>query len=129
MQELQSETTTDPPSYEDSELEARFSKLGLDLPSTPSTAPSAKAKNVSKAGLDRLNQSKAKSTLLKFTDEEIDSWCCICNEGRRSQMSWLRMEISTAKIVGVEGHGNGPGQERGHKAVQYNKEGPAAAAA
>jgi hypothetical protein len=51
-----------PPSYEDSELESRFSNLGLDLPSTPTSAPtsSAAAKAKQKAA-DALAKSKAKT--------------------------------------------------------------------
>ncbi|KAK3714670.1 hypothetical protein LTR37_007650 [Vermiconidia calcicola] len=73
-------TAAEPPSYEDSELETRFSKLGLDLPSTPSTIPSAKAKATNKPGLASVKKAQAKSNLPTFTDEDIDSWCCICNE-------------------------------------------------
>ncbi|GAB7335232.1 hypothetical protein MBLNU13_g07650t1 [Cladosporium sp. NU13] len=67
-----------PPSYEDSELASRFSNLGLSLPSTPTTTPaSAKAKQ---KAADAFAKSKAKPKAPTFTDEEIDSWCCICNE-------------------------------------------------
>ncbi|KAF2772155.1 hypothetical protein EJ03DRAFT_348960 [Teratosphaeria nubilosa] len=72
----QASALTEPPSYEDSELEARFSKLGLDLPSTPTAPPSAKPKVT--ASINR--SGKSKSTLPTYTDEDIDSWCCICNE-------------------------------------------------
>ena len=121
-------TTSQPPSYEDSELEARFSKLGLDLPSTPNTTPSSRAKAAGKTGLEKLNKSKAKFNLPKFTDEDIDSWCCICNEDGEVKCLGCDGDIYCHNCW-KEGHGSGPGQERGHKAVQYNRKGPAAAAA
>ncbi|KAI6891659.1 hypothetical protein KC334_g13889, partial [Hortaea werneckii] len=68
-----------PPSYEDSELEARFSTLGLDLPSTPSGPPSARLKPKITANLSSSSKT-TKSSLPKYTDEDIESWCCICNE-------------------------------------------------
>ncbi|GAB7364113.1 hypothetical protein MBLNU230_g4665t1 [Neophaeotheca triangularis] len=91
---------SEPPTYEDSELEARFSKLGLDLPSTPTSAPTS-SKKTSKT----IPKAKPPSNSPKYTDEDVDSWCCICNED------------------GEEGHGTGPGQERGHRAVQFVRKG------
>ena len=119
---------SEPPSYEDSELEARFSKLGLDLPSTPNTTPSAKAKASHKANLAKLNGSKAKSNLPKYTDEDIDSWCCICNEDGEVRCLGCDGDIYCNNCW-REGHGDGPGQERGHRAVVYNTKGPSATAA
>ena len=119
---------SEPPSYEDSELEARFSKLGLDLPSTPTTAPSAKAKASRKANVAKLNSSKAKSNLPKYTDEDIDSWCCICNEDGEVRCLGCDGDIY-CNSCWQEGHGNEPGQERGHRAVLYNRKGPSATAA
>lgn len=121
-------TTTSPPSYEDSELEARFSKLGLNLPSTPNTTPSSKAKAGTKAGLDSLKKAKAKSNLPVYTDEDIDSWCCICNEDGEIRCLGCDGDIYCQNCW-RDGHGDGPGQERGHRAVQYNRKGPAASAA
>lgn len=125
---LQQPAATEPPSYEDSELEARFSKLGLDLPSTPTAAPSTRAKAASKANLSSLKQSKAKSNLPKYTDEDIDSWCCICNEDGEVKCVDCDNDIYCQKCW-REGHGNGPGQERGHRALQFVRKGSAAAAA
>jgi hypothetical protein len=107
--------TAEPPTYEDSELEARFSKLGLDLPSTPNAPPSAKPKvTASIAG------SKATSKLPTYTDEDIDSWCCICNEDGEVRCLGCDGDIYCHGCW-QEGHGNGPGQERGHRAIQYSK--------
>lgn len=97
----------------DSALSARFASLsGLGLPSTPTFNPSQKPINITKS---------VKSNLPKYTDEDIDSWCCICNED------------ATVRCLGCdgdlycdgcwkEGHGTGPGQERGHRAVQYSRD-------
>ncbi|KAF2482379.1 hypothetical protein BDY17DRAFT_251620 [Neohortaea acidophila] len=120
--------TPEPPSYEDSELEARFSQLGLNLPSTPSTAPSTRTKAVHKSNLNDLKNAKGKSNLPTFTDDDIDSWCCICNEDGEVRCLGCDDDIY-CHVCWNEGHGSGPGQERGHKAVQFVKKGPAAAAA
>ncbi|KAK4499204.1 hypothetical protein PRZ48_009717 [Zasmidium cellare] len=113
----------EPPSYEDSELEARFSKLGLggglNLPSTPTAKPSAKPKVAA--------QLKPKSNLPTYTDEDIDSWCCICNEEADVKCIGCDGDLYCQSCWN-EGHGTGPGQETGHKAVQYNKKPPKAAA-
>lgn len=112
-----------PPSYEDSELEARFAKLGvsdIDLPSTPTSKPSSSRPKVT-ASL------KPKAGLPKFNDEDIDSWCCICNEDGEVKCLGCDNDIYCQQCW-QDGHGTGPGQERGHKAVQYSRKGPAAAA-
>lgn len=111
-----------PPSYEDSELESRFSKLELNLPSTPTSAPTASAKAKQKAA-DALSKSKqTKSSAPKFTDEDIDSWCCICNEDGEVRCLGCEGDIYCNECW-REGHGTGPGQERGHRAVQFVKGG------
>lgn len=107
---------SEPPSYEDSELEARFSKLGPDLPSTPSAAPSSKVKAAATV-------QKAKSNLPTYTDEDIDSWCCICNEDAEIRCLGCDGDLY-CQTCWSEGHGTGPGQERGHKALQYVRKGP-----
>lgn len=118
--------TTSPPSYEDSELQSRFSKLELSLPSTPTSAPaSAKAKQ---KAADALAKSKAKPKAPTFTDDEIDSWCCICNEDGEVRCLGCEGDIY-CQICWNEGHGNGPGQEQGHRAVQFVKKGGGMAAA
>lgn len=116
----------EPPSYEDSELEARFSKLGLSglgLPSAPTNKPSSTKPTVT-ASL----KPKAKSNLPTYTDEDIDSWCCICNEDGELRCLGCDGDIYCQNCWN-DGHGTGLGQERGHKAVQYNKKPPKAAAA
>ncbi|KAF2217842.1 hypothetical protein CERZMDRAFT_92485 [Cercospora zeae-maydis SCOH1-5] len=115
----------EPPSYEDSELEARFSKLGFDslgLPSTPTSKPSSKPKVVASV------KSKMKSNLPTYTDEDIDSWCCICNEDGEVRCLGCDGDLY-CQACWSDGHGTGPGQERGHKAVQYSRKPPNAAAA
>jgi hypothetical protein len=124
----ESTSSAEPPSYEDSELEARFSKLGLDLPSTPTNAPSSKAKAASKSGASSLKKAQAKFNLPTYTDDDIDSWCCICNEDGELRCLGCDGDLYCHNCW-HEGHGNGPGQERGHKAVQYNRKPPKAAAA
>jgi len=115
---------SEPPTYENSELEARFSQLGLNLPATPSAAPSMKAK----AGVFKSKDAKPKSNIPKYTAEEIDSWCCICNEDGEVRCLDCENDVYCQQCW-HEGHGNGPGQERGHKAVQFVKKGPAASTA
>ncbi|KAI7194063.1 hypothetical protein KC363_g2349 [Hortaea werneckii] len=114
-----SDVASRPPSYEDSELEARFSKLGLDLPSTPSAPPSARLKPKVTVNL---SSSKAKSNLPKYTDDDIESWCCICNEDGEVRCLGCDGDIY-CQTCWREGHGNGPGQERGHRAEQYSRKG------
>jgi len=118
-----------PPSYEDSELESRFSKLGLDLPATPTSAPtaSAAAKAKQKAA-DALAKSRAKAKGPAFTDEDIESWCCICNEDGEVRCLGCEGDIYCGECW-REGHGDGPGQERGHRAVQFVRKGVGLAAA
>lgn len=117
--------TDQPPSYEDSELASRFSKLGLDLPSTPSGPPSARIKSSINA---KISQSKKKSDLPVYTDEDIDSWCCICNDDGTVRCLGCDGDIY-CDTCWREGHGTGPGQERGHKAVQYSSKGGSGGAA
>jgi len=110
-----------PPSYEDSELQSRFSTLSLSLPSTPTTAPTSAAKAKQKAA-DALAKSKAKPKAPAFTDEDIDSWCCICNEDGEVRCLGCEGDIYCQECW-REGHGSGPDQERGHRAVQFVKGG------
>lgn len=96
-----------PPISEDSDLEARFA--GLQLPSTPSSAPLSKKRNA-----------QGKSSAPKYTDEDIDSWCCICNEDGELKCLGCDGDIY-CQACWKDGHGSKPGQERGHRAIQYNK--------
>ncbi|KAI7212201.1 hypothetical protein KC333_g7247 [Hortaea werneckii] len=117
-----------PPSYEDSELEARFSTLGLDLPSTPSAPPSARLKPKITANLSSSSKTTTKSKLPKYTDEDIESWCCICNEDGEVKCHGCEGDIY-CQTCWREGHGSGPGQERGHRAEQFSRKGGAGVAA
>ncbi|KAK4550306.1 hypothetical protein LTR36_003273 [Oleoguttula mirabilis] len=116
--------TSRPQTYEDSELEARFSKLGLNLPSTPSAPPSTKPKVTASIG-----SGKTKSKLPTYTDDDIESWCCICNEDGEVRCLGCDGDIYCQQCW-REGHGNGPRQERGHRAVRFvRKDGAGLAAA
>jgi hypothetical protein len=108
---------SEPPSYEESELEARFAKLGLELPSTPSAPPSAKPRVTAS-----ISKSKGKANLPVYTDEDIESWCCICNEDGEVKCLGCDGDIY-CQDCWSQGHGNGPGQERGHRAAQYMRKG------
>lgn len=108
----------DLPTYEDSELEARFSKLGLDLPSTPTSAPSSKEKPPTGKG----SKAEPSSNLPKYTNEDIESWCCICNEDGEVKCLGCDGDIY-CNVCWQEGHGTGPGQERGHRAEQFVRKG------
>ncbi|KAK5124202.1 hypothetical protein LTR85_001905 [Meristemomyces frigidus] len=110
-------STSEPPTYADSELEARFSKLGLDLPSTPTAPPSTKPKVAANTG-----SAKARSSLPTYTDDDIESWCCICNEDGAVKCLGCDGDVYCQQCW-REGHGNGPGQERGHRAVQFVRKG------
>jgi len=119
----------EPPSYEDSELESRFSNLGFDLPSTPTSAPtSAVAAKAKQKAADALAKSKAKTKGPTFTNEDIESWCCICNEDGEVRCLGCEGDIYCNECW-REGHGSGPGQERGHRAVQFVRKGGGLAAA
>ncbi|KAM0706872.1 hypothetical protein Q7P35_006202 [Cladosporium inversicolor] len=122
--------TQPPPSYQDSEdsaLESRFSTLSLSLPSTPTTAPTSASAKAKQKAADALAKSKAKPKAPTFTDEEIDTWCCICNEDGEVRCLGCEGDIYCQQCW-REGHGNGPDQERGHRAVQFVKGGGLAAA-
>ena len=92
----------------DADLSSRFASLSL--PSVPSTMKSATT-TASKPG---------------FTDEEIESWCIICNDDATLQCIGCDGDLYCTNCW-VEGHrGEDAGyEERKHKAVQYNKGGGA----
>lgn len=105
----------DPPSYSDvtadDALASRFANLGL--PSVPTIIKSP------------ASQPKANPTQTKgFTDEEIDSWCIICNEDATLSCVGCDGDLYCTNCW-LDGH-KGPDagiEERTHKAVQYNKGG------
>lgn len=105
----------------DQDLEARFSKLGMNnslgLPSTPTSQPSSAKKPIIAAKLN----SKS-SNLPSYTDEDIDSWCCICNEDGTVRCLGCDGDLYCQECW-KDGHGTGPGQERGHKAVVFRRDG------
>ncbi|RMZ02566.1 hypothetical protein D0862_05989 [Hortaea werneckii] len=113
-----------PPSYEDSELSARLSRLNLDLPSTPSGPPSTRSKpTITAANVSRPSkQTTNKSAVPRYTDEDMESWCCICNEDGEVRCLGCEGDIY-CQTCWREGHGSGPGQERGHRAEQYLRKG------
>jgi len=102
----------------DDALSARFASLGLGLglPAAPSFNPAAKPIRMSKP-----------SGLPKYTDEDIDTWCCICNEDATIKCIGCDGDLYCADCW-KEGHGTGPGQERGHRAVEYRRDKGVAAA-
>lgn len=107
-------------STSESDLLARFSALGvstnpLGLPSTPTSKPSSSKKPIITAQL-----LPKKNSVPKFTDEEIDSWCCICNEDGTVRCLGCDGDLYCGECWN-EGHGNGVGQERGHRAVILGK--------
>lgn len=89
-------------------LAARFAQLHLELPSTPNTPPTSKQ--------------QPKSSLPTYTDTDMDAWCCICNEDGEVRCLGCEGDVYCRECW-REGHGNQPGQERGHKAVQFVRKG------
>ena len=83
----------------------------LSLPSIPSFSPSKKPINVAKA--------KAKT---HFTDEEIDSWCIICNDDAVVKCIGCEGDLYCRQCW-QEGHmGESAGfEERKHRWVKYEK--------
>jgi len=103
------------PQTTDDALSARFASLGLGLPAAPSFNPANKPIRMSKP-----------SNLPKYTDEDIDSWCCICNEDATIKCLGCDGDLYCAECW-EEGHGPGPGQERGHRAEEYRRDNGVAA--
>lgn len=103
-----------PPSYSeatvDDDLASRFANLGL--PSVPTTIKSASSKPA------------AQQSQKGYTDDEIDSWCIICNDDATLRCIGCDGDLYCTSCW-LEGHkGDDAGyEERKHKAVQYNKGG------
>lgn len=104
----------EPPSYSeataDDELASRFASLGL--PSVPTSMKTTTTK------------APVKEQPKGYTDEDIDSWCTICNEDASLSCIGCDGDLYCTKCW-LEGH-KGPDagyDERTHKAVQYNKGG------
>ncbi|CZT19631.1 uncharacterized protein RCC_05482 [Ramularia collo-cygni] len=105
----------------DLDLESRFSKLGLssntlDLPSIPTSKPSSTKKSIITAKLNPKS-----NNLPTFTDDDVDSWCCICSEDGTVRCLGCDGDLYCQECWD-EGHGNQPGQERGHKAVVFRRD-------
>ncbi|PNS20921.1 hypothetical protein CAC42_2852 [Sphaceloma murrayae] len=97
----------------DDALSARFAKLGLALPATPTFSPSKKP--------PKIVSGVKKSNLPTYTDEDIESWCCICNEDATVKCLGCDGDLYCSDCWN-DGHGKGPGQERGHRAVEYRRD-------
>ena len=94
----------------DDALSARFASLSL--PGVPSFNPAKKPVNI---------QKNVKSNLPKYTDEDMESWCCICNEDATVKCMGCDGDLYCQECWS-DGHGTGPGQERGHRALAYAKD-------
>ena len=85
---------------------------GLNLPSAPTSAPTAKRKATG----------GNKSKLQQFTDEDINSWCTICNDDATVRCLGCEGDLYCA-LCWKEGHvGRDVGlEEKGHKWTKYNE--------
>ncbi|CAD0106892.1 unnamed protein product [Aureobasidium uvarum] len=108
--ELPSSPAPDQDASIDDALSARFASLSL--PGVPSFNPAKKPVNIQKS---------VKSNLPKYTDEDMESWCCICNEDATVKCMGCDGDLYCQECW-RDGHGNGPGQERGHRALAYAKD-------
>lgn len=106
-----------PPSYTettaDDDLASRFASLGLpSVPKTIKTAP------------NKPPATKVTQPTKDFTDEEIDSWCIICNEDATLRCIGCDGDLYCTSCW-LDGHkGADAGyEERTHKAIQFNKGG------
>ncbi|KIW17023.1 hypothetical protein PV08_04214 [Exophiala spinifera] len=95
----------------DDDLASRFASLSL--PSVPTTIRSAKPSTPTKSG-----------TGAGFTDEEIDTWCIICNDDATLRCIGCDGDLYCTNCW-MEGHrGEDAGlEERRHKAIQFVKGG------
>ena len=94
----------------DADLESRFASLGL--PSVPSNAPITKTSSATKPS----------TSYNGYTEEDLESWCCICNDDATLQCIGCDGDLYCLNCW-MEGHrGESAGfEEKKHKAVQYVK--------
>jgi len=92
------------------------------FPSAPPFAPSKTPVRIpGSANVSSTSDSgKADKQDKEYTDEDISSWCCICTEDARIQCLGCDGDIYCAECW-HNGHGNGMGQEKGHKAIEFRK--------
>ncbi|KAI5204252.1 hypothetical protein E4T39_03716 [Aureobasidium subglaciale] len=94
--ELPSSPAPDQDNNIDDALSARFASLSL--PGVPSFNPAKKPVNIQKS---------VKSNLPKYTDEDMESWCCICNEDATVKCMGCDGDLYCQECW-RDGHGNGP---------------------
>ncbi len=94
---------------QDDDLASRFA--GLSLPSVPTS-------------MKATNRSSATKANVGFTDEDIDTWCIICNDDATLQCTGCDGDLYCMNCW-IEGHrGEDAGaDERKHKAIQFVKGG------
>ena len=93
---------------------------GPSLPSTPSNIPSGPS--LPSAPTSKPSNKPIKSNLPTYTDEEIDSWCSICNEDATVRCIGCDGDLY-CRACWAEGH-IGPDvgmEEKSHKWVKYQR--------
>lgn len=107
----------------DDDLANRFSSLGrsrakdpLGLPQAPSFSPTKKPTRVMTTQ-NTLSSSNSRIA----ADDDVESWCCICNEDASVRCLGCEGDLYCASCWS-EGHGTGAGQERGHRAIEYRRD-------
>ncbi len=100
------------------DLSARLSSLSLSLPSVPLTAPQSPPAPPSTTK----SASSLSPTTLTYTDEDIETWCIICNADATLQCIGCDGDLycTTCWMEGHRGESAGS-EERRHRALQYSK--------